>query len=604
MGNSNEKYSVQQYTVNNILNFIEADEIAIPEIQRPFVWKPLQVRNLIDSLYKGYPTGYLILWQNHKVKLKDGKEALGKKILIDGQQRVTAMLTSILGREIIDEDYKRRVFRIAFNPVTDNEDERFEVQNSSIKRSKVWVQDISEVFKSGFSELRFAREYLEKNPDVAEETIEKAISQLRSIRTRPMGVITLDANLDISEVTDIFVRVNSTGKRLEQSDFAMSKIATNERFGGNLLRKAIDYFCHLSVEPSFYSRLEQIDPEFMQSEYAAKFKWIKDDKDNLYNPGYDDMLRVAFMHRFGRGKLADLVSLLSGRDFETRTFVEEIAEESFSKLKYGVLDFMNEYHFKQFVLALKSAGFIMPKLINSMMTLDFAYTLYLQLHDGSVPKQEIKRYVQKWFVLSTLTSRYINSPESQFDRDLRSIANKGFISFLKGVEAAELADDFWDVRLVQLMETSAAASPYHNVYIAAQICGMDKSLLSSNIHVRDLLLEGDVHHIFPKEYLKMNGVNSQTQYNQIANYVYLDTSINIAIGKMAPSEYLKLALEQTRGAGPTIGTLQTEESFWISLDTNCIPRGIVEMPASDYSDFLHERRVLMARKIKVYYFSL
>lgn len=254
------------------------------------------------------------------------------------------------------------------------------------------------------------------------------------------------------------------------------------------------------------------------------------------------MLRVSFMHKFNRGKLGDLVSLLSGRDFKERTFKEEIASDSFKKLETGVLNFMNEYSFNQFVLAIKSAGFISPKLLNSKMTLDFAYTLFLILQKGDeVPKIEVKRYIQKWFILSTLTGRYIGSPESQMDRDLRGISSKGFISFLKENEDALLSDAFWNVRLVQNLETSSINSPYFSTFIAAQIFNGDRSLLSNSCRVSDLVsIAGDIHHIFPKEYLKESGHDEKSIYNQVANYTYFDTVVNIAVGKKAPNEYFNM----------------------------------------------------------------
>lgn len=131
-----EKYSVTQYSIGAILGFIEGGAIAIPEIQRPFVWKRRQVRDLIDSLYNGYPAGYLIIWQSPDVKLKDGRDSNGKKILIDGQQRVTALMAAILGYEIIDEDFSKVKIKIAFNPLAEGEEEAFAVQDSSHLKSK------------------------------------------------------------------------------------------------------------------------------------------------------------------------------------------------------------------------------------------------------------------------------------------------------------------------------------------------------------------------------------------------------------------------------------------------------------------------------------
>ena len=113
----------------------------------------------------------------------------------------------------------------------------------------------------------------------------------------------------------------------------MSKIAANESYGGNLLRKAIDYFCHLAVAPEILGHIEKGDKAFAESEFLPKMRWLKDVNDDIYDPTYTDMLRVAFTSEFRRGKLQDLVALLSGRNFETKQYEEVIAEESFARLK-------------------------------------------------------------------------------------------------------------------------------------------------------------------------------------------------------------------------------------------------------------------------------
>ena len=601
-----DKYTVTQYSVSSILGYIEAGDIAIPEIQRPFVWKGRQVRDLVDSLYNGYPTGYLIIWQNPDVKLKDGRDAVGKKVLIDGQQRITALMTATAGHKILTEDYEEKTIRIAFNPLAKDDEDSFAVTTPAHENSSFWIPDISAVFKPDFDSYEFVDTYAEKNPGVSKKDVNQKITQLLNIKSCQIGAILLVPQLDISEVTEIFVRINSQGKRLNEADFAMSKIAADEKYGGNTLRKAIDYFCHLAVEPGFYGQLANGDKEFMQTDYAAKLRWLKDDHEDIYDPDYNDMLRVSFMHMFGRGKLGDLVSLLSGRNFIGRTFEEGIAEDSFTKLTAGVKNFMNQYNFEQFVLAIKSAGFISSKLLNSQMTLDFAYTLFLLLQQSSeIPKIEIKRYIQRWFVLSTLTSRYIGSPESQMDRDLRGIAAKGFKAFLEENEKALLSDAFWNVGLVQNLETSSISSPFLNTYLAAQVFFGDRSLLSNSSKVADLItVAGDVHHIFPKEYLKQSGVTDKSRYNQVANYAFLDTGVNISIGKKAPHEYFAAALAQCETGGIEVGTITVTEDFWANLKTNCIPNDIVQMSAEDYPMFLQKRRTMMAAKIRDYYYSL
>lgn len=222
------------------------------------------------------------------------------------------------------------------------------------------------------------------------------IYRVIDIKTKNIGIVELASDLDVDTVTDIFIRINKEGAVLSQADFVMSKIAADEKYGGNVLRKAIDYFCHISIDPVFYDTLKKNDKEFVESELGQSIKWLRNDNDSIYVPSYEDMLRVSFVHMFSRGKLKDLVSLLSGRDFETRDYKEEIVEDSFNKLTEGIKHFIHQYYFEQFVLAVKSAGFISSKLINSQNALDFAYIIFLKLAlSHKVEMIKIKRYTAK-----------------------------------------------------------------------------------------------------------------------------------------------------------------------------------------------------------------
>lgn len=598
-----EKYNASNVSLEQILGYIKSGEIAIPEIQRPFVWKPRQVRDLIDSLYMGYPTGYLIISQSPDMKLKDGSQSAGKKIMIDGQQRVTALMTSIVGMEVIGGDFKQRRIKISFNPQATGEDEEiFKVQDNAILKDKKWIADIAEIFKPDFDQWGFVNEYCKINPGINGSQMNKVLMRLLDIKNRQIGVISLDKDLNIDEVTEIFIRINSQGAKLNQADFAMSKIAANTEYEGNALRKAIDYFSHLAVEPDWYSDMAK-DAAFMKSKYAEKLKWLRDDRESIFDPDYNDILRIAFMYKFGRAKLKDLVSLLGGRDFETREYKEVIAEESFKKLSDGVVDFMNQYTFSNFILGIKAAGFVSSKLINSQMTLDFAYTLYLFLNsDTTIDKTQIKHYVAKWFVMATLTSRYIGSPESQMDFDIKRIREKGFLSFFHEVEEANLSETFWNIRLVQSLETPVANSPFFNVFLAAQIYFGDNALFSNGTKVGYLItLMGDVHHIFPKQYLRKSGYNDKRQYNQIANFTYLDTQVNKAISNDAPCVYFKNVVDACRTGVSLYGNITDVDILYKNMEDNCIPAEIVSMDYTNYDNFLISRRRMMARKIRLYY---
>ena len=270
------------------------------------------------------------------------------------------------------------------------------------------------------------------------------------------------------------------------------------------------------------------------------------------------------------------------------------------------MNVVSEYNFKQFMIAIKSAGFISSRLVNSNMALDFAYTIYLILREsGEVPVEDIKRYVQKWYVLSVLTGRYSSSPESAFARDVRRINEKGVVAILKEIEDAQLSDNFWDVALVQNLANTSTNTPTYLVFLAAQIYFNDISFLSNNVPVRELIsLGGDVHHIFPKQYLMDNHFD-KNQYNQEANYVFLDRPVNISIGKKSPKEYLQeMKTRCLSGSSVQSGLVNDIDKFYANLVTNCVPTEALDMDYTSYDVFLDKRRKLMAAKIKKYYYSL
>lgn len=592
-----QRYSVTPQPIDTLLTWVKSGEIAIPEIQRPFVWEATRVRNLLDSLYQGYPVGYLIAWRNPKVKLKDGTTSAGKRILIDGQQRVTALMASLLGVEILTEDYETVQIRIAFNPQT----EGFEVSNPAIRKDVAWLSDVAKVFDPKTSVFQLVSEYCSANPKCSQDAIFKVIERLRGIVHNHVGIIELAEDLDIETVTEIFIRVNSAGAQLSQADFAMSKIAVNETYGGNVLRKAIDYFCHLAVSPDFKSKIEKGDRAFVNSEFYSKMKWICDVNDDIYDPTYTDMLRVAFTSEFGRGKLQDLVALLSGRNFETKQFEEVIAEQSFAKLQDGIHAFINETHFKRLTMILRSAGFVTSDMISSQNAVNFAYILYLRGRKEGVPAAELEQLVRRWFAMSVLLGRYSGSPESQFDFDIRQIESRGVKVVVETVIAAELPESFWIGMLPQFMATSSIKSPYFLCYKAAQVKLGDRGFLSTNITVTDLLLNrSDIHHVYPRQHLKGQGFSAST-YNQIANYVVAQSEINIAISATAPEIYFAELAAQCKGGAAKYGGINDEQIMRENLRMNCIPESMLDGEIKDFNDFLEERRKLMAFKIKAWF---
>lgn len=610
------KYSVHQQLIDTLLSWIKSGEIAIPEIQRPFVWNSSKVRDLMDSLYKGYPIGYIITWKNQDIRLKDGTLSNGKKILIDGQQRITALTAAVVGQLVLNKEYKEIPIRIAYNPTAINDEPFFEVLNSAIEKNPIWINDIAPILNGDMPTSHARKAYMALNPNADEDYIEEKLNELKAIKTRQIGIIELDASLDIDTVTEIFIRINQKGVVLSNADFVMSKIASDELFGGNTLRKMIDYFCHLMNDKSFDKIIKQNDKDFAESDAYKAIRWIAEASDNLYQPDYVDVLRVAFTYQFKRGKFSDLVALLSGRDFVNRTNIQSIAEESYQKLAKGLYDFFNKSNYERFINLIQSAGFTHKKLIGSQGSLNFAYALYLSLRSQGMAETQIQNIVKRWFVMSMLTGRYSGSSESNIERDSKQILEKGITAYLTQIENNELDNGFWDYRLVDDLETSSTVNSAYLCYLAAQCKHNESVFLSESMSARNLLEQtsnANVHHIFPKKYLERNGFK-KSEYNQVANYVYTEQQINIKLADMAPKEYMQKVLDElqqkeiaTQDHSQSLSeftSLKNRTDLAHNMKINSIGDSLFEADYTTYNDFLAERRKLMAQKIKAFYHNL
>lgn len=594
------KYSVTQSAVTQLLADVKSDRIAIPELQRPFVWDSVKVRDLMDSLYKGYPVGYLITWQSVGAKLKGGQIAAHQQILIDGQQRITALRAAVAGLKVINKRYKAVRIVIAFNPIT----EEFATSTPVIAKNPQWIPDISAYFNSE-SPLSYAREYLERNPDVDAKKFEANLAHLGRIQNAQIGIIGLADDLDVETVSEIFIRINSKGVPLSSADFAMSKIATYGDRGRNL-RKLIDYFCHLAVAPHAYADIKANDREFAETRYLKAIGWLKDEADDLYDPEYSDIIRVAGLVGFSRGKASSIVSELSGRDPETRRVDEERIPVAYDKLERALLQIVNNFNFDNFLMLIKSAGFIAPGMVNAKNALNFAYALYLRLReDKELSEGERKRIVKRWFVMSMLSGRHSGGFESTWEQDIRRIGEQGAAAYLKQVEESELSDAFWEVALPAALETTSTVSPFFQTFLAAQVANNSRGFLSKSITVAAMHQQsGDIHHIVPKDYLQKHGYPDRGDYNQVANFALTETSINISISNKPPTQYLAEAAAQIETGILTLGEITASDDLAVNLAENAIPPGLAEVTAGSYQEFLAERRRLMALTIRDYYRAL
>ena len=593
-----DNYKITQYSVSSILGYVENSQIAIPEIQRPFVWKGEEVRALIDSLYEGYPIGYLIVWQNSQVRVRNFGKGGTKKILIDGQQRVTALMAALLGKEVLDEQYQSHRIRIAFNPLAGKGEERFAVCDTKHEEDSRWIPDISIFFRRDFSFRQFEKEYKEANPDEDFTPLEESVDTLKEIVKHQVGVIELSFLLDIDVVSEIFIRINLQGKPLNQEDFVMSKISVNEQYGGDYIRNCIDYFCHLLREPSFYQVLQQNETEFFNSEYGKALTWCQNEEQSLYIPSYADVLKVVLISYFGKTRIGDLVHLLSGRDGEKKGFSKKevskkVSEEAFEKLGAGVKAFICEENFQGFQKALKKAGYSCSRLLYSQSVLNYCYAMYLLMYRQGIGEKERESLLSKWITMAMITGHYQSGGESTVQKDYANAQEEGFASYLAQIEELKLTDEFYNNVLPEKFTSTTARTAPFLAYVATQ-CARGVHSLYSDVTIEELYKnKTESYQILPKAYLAKCGYKTREIYGQVANLTYVSKETKDIIRKKSPVDY-KEDLEKAIGI----------EKIRTSLKENGLTEAIFTANETDVIQILADRRRQMASEIREFYKTL
>ncbi|WP_439001726.1 GmrSD restriction endonuclease domain-containing protein [Pediococcus damnosus] len=583
------KYQVQNNSIETLLNWIDSGEMGLPELQRPFVWRSVKVRDLIDSLYNGFPIGYIITWINPTVHLKNGQAAIGKQIIIDGQQRMTALKAAISGQEIVDNHFKKYRIKIAFNPFT----ESFATTTPAIEKDKRWIADIAQLFKPSYSAFTFITDFARKN-DVAPEAVDPKIQKVLNLVHNDIGNIIISPQLDIDSVTEIFNRINSKGTVLSSADFIMSKLAADTKHGGNTLRKTVEYFSQLLVDPGLIRNLKDTDPEFVSSKFFQHIKWAANEYSNLYTPNFSDMFHVVLGTKFGRGKHSELIALVSGRDFKTQSYTEEAQKHTYELLEQGIWDFTNQSNFQRYMMILNNLGMIGSGTLtlNGKGTFNFGYMLFMVLDKQKLTQSELETIVKKWIIMSAITQRYSGSAETQSEADIKLFLNVSNQKAVAGkVFNQELVSSFWEVTLPEKLVTSSTSSGVWRVFQMSQVYRNGVIWLEKDHTVKSVITEQrNVHHIFPKAYLKSNGFK-QAEFNQVANFTWLTQPRNLEISDRSPKKYL---------ADAKVTEYASEENH----ADNAIPIELKNFESEDYIHFLELRRHLIANKIREYFESL
>lgn len=577
------------YTLGVLLSQIKLGVIGLPDIQRPFVWPNAKVRDLFDSMYKGYPVGYFLFWQTGAEEVGTKGIGQGEKqkssslLIVDGQQRLTSLYAVVMKELVLRDNFEHEYIRIAFNPLNGE----FTVPDATTEKQPEFIADISEVFarpshktiNEYVKRLRDAREANGSTlSDEEEERVADAIGRLAGLSSFPFVALELTQAANEEQVADVFVRINSEGKKLNQSDFILTLMSVHWDEG----RTDLERFSVATRKPLAGNGPSPLNP--------------------IFQPEPDQLLRVDVGVAFRRGRLEHVYSILRGKDLRTGEFCPMRRAEQFERLKAAQAKVLNLTYWADFLNVVRAAGYRNLRYVSSEGALLFAYQLYLiGRTEFGVEPFALKQAVARWLFMSLLTGRYTSSPESRYETDLKLLPEgndpTAFVKALRDIELATLTDDYWAKTLPLELSTSASRGPSLFAYYAALVLCEAKALFSKG-KVADLLDPPAIgnkrplerHHLFPKRHLHKIDVKELRDTNQIANYALVEWDDNIAISDIPPKEYW-----------PKYAGRFSSEELKEMMHWHALPEGWQEM---SYQSFLVARRPMIAQVIKQGYQKL
>ena len=577
-------------SVDYLTQRIDNGQLGLPELQRPFIWKDVKVRDLFDSMMKGFPIGYLMLWASPELEKKktigsaEHKYDSPSEVIIDGQQRLTSLYAVMKGKPVVNSRYMERYIIISYNPLRNE----FQVGCQATKLDPEWIYNISEAYTatSQFSYinafLRNLREGRKRNiKEVSqreEDIISEHINSLINLRNYTLPVFDIKADADEESVSEIFVRVNSGGIALKQNDFILTLLSLYWDEG----RREIERFCIESTKPD-KSRVTSYN--------------------NITEVKAQDIVRVFMAYVFDRGRLKYGYKLLRGADFDNKGAVDpSLREQRLEMLKEKLPDVLNVNNWHEFLKSVMNAGYMSDDMILSHNAIIYSYAFYLiAKYRFKTSFEENMHLTSLWFFYAELISLYSASFESTVENQLNVIKELSSLDeykkFILSRVEERLTDDYFKITLLgsEGLAVSGRGNNAWYAYIASLNILNAKILFSkSSIPVYRLFEPGvngkrkslEKHHLFPKAYLKELGYKD-AMINQMANYAYIDWKDNAGILDKSPAVYY-----------PEICKGRSQDEILCMEEENALPHGWEHM---SYDEFLIERRKLMAIKIKAAY---
>lgn len=586
---NNTLFNRADLSIEMLLSEIESGAVGLPKMQRRFVWKDSKIRDLLTSMLKGYPIGFVITWEspdNNKSKQIGTSEhgySIPSKLIIDGQQRLTSLYCVFKGKAVEDSGYKERHIVISFNPIL----KRFEVATPALQKSAEWIYNISDVFQKGsayevatafLTRLSEARE--KKGENVKEEEkgiVFNNITALLNLRQYQVPTLDITSKAEEEDVSNIFVSINSGGTKLNQSDFILTLISVYWSDG----RDFIEDFCEDTKKLNSAGRKDIVNPVL--------------DLDPA------DVVRVVMAFGFKQARLSSSYKFLNGADASKKGILsDDLRGERFSQFTDSIKLVLNRDNFIEFIKCVESAGYVKKDLIGSKTNIVYAYAFYLiGKYDYKLKETELREVISKAIFVFALTSRYTGSFESQMKQDMDNLPQEktysAFKVYFDKLAESVLTQDFFSITLQGFdgLETTSSKSPAFLSYIAAQNI-LDTQVLFSKPGISTVTLYSqwangarkavELHHLFPKAYLRNTLHLDEKLINQVANYAFIEWPDNMAILDVSPKEYFPKQV-----AGKEEGEIKAMEA------EHGLPYGWENM---EYEEFLTARRRNMAQIIK------
>jgi len=570
-----------QRSIASLMSDIEREVIALPDLQRPFVWEDTKVRELLDSLFVGFPVGTLVFWHtsNDKDARALGAERPGLRattLVIDGQQRLTSLYAVIRGVEVVGKDGATRKITIAFRP----RDGRFEVADAAIRNDPEFLPNVTELWNGMRPKPQIRRDLMnalrdkgravdEKYEDAVERNIDRAhaITDYRfpTVDIRKTAT-TQDEEATEEDVAEIFVRINNQGTRLGQADFVLTLLSV---YHGELRDRIEERARAMSL-----GAVVGIDTQ--------------------------QLLRAVCGVAYGRARMSAVYRYLRGVDPTTGEADTDRRLKLLSQLDDAAKECMEPTPWRDYLLRVKHAGFVSQALVASKNAIVNAYAFYIRGRKAGVAKSKLDEMIARWVFGSLLTARYSGSSETIFEQDLARVARleagdaNGFVRALDETMGETITGDYWTHSLVSALETQRARAPAALAFRAAQVVLGTRALFSDQLlqNLLDPPADGgraasEAHHLFPTTWLHSRGIRDRRRVNQVANLADVGWHENSVIGGRGPAEYVprlreKLAIDDDRW-----GRMCAEHALplrWESLE---------------FEEFLRERRRRMADIIRV-----